>query len=100
MSDVPELDRMIEESENVRRNMKWRRRDRLFKLSFLLQFLSFPLFFLSVFVFGVNIASFILLCYFCLSLLPLLFEAFGDIMQNFLKDDWEGVDMTKRYQRK
>lgn len=100
MSDIPELDRLIEESENFRRNKKWRRQDRIFKLSILFGIFSFVLFFFSIFVFGPEIASIILTCFFVASIVPVLCEALIGIIHDLLKDDWEGRDMTKRYQRK
>lgn len=100
MSDIPELDRLIEENENFRCNIKWRRRDRSFKIFMLLMILLFPIYFFNIFVFGVEVASILMVVYFILSLLPFVCECFFDIIEDVLKDDWKSRDMTKRYMRK
>lgn len=98
MSDVPELDKLIEESDNYRSNISWRKKDRFFKLSF-----SFMLFIVPIFLFFVAFfPSYVMLPF---SLLVAFFVAilslcFFDVMSFLFKDDWDGVDMTKRYQRK
>jgi hypothetical protein len=100
MSDIPELDRLIEESENVRRNQKWRRQDRRFKAAVLSMILFFNISLLSFFVLPTNIFVFVVCFFFVLILFPLLYEASIEIISELIKDDWEGVDMTKRYHRK
>ena len=100
MSDIPELDRLIEESENIRRNQNWRRQDRFFKLSMLFIIFSFLSFILTIPVFGPEVAAVILVVFFIGCLMPLLYMAFRDVFFELLKDDWEGRDMTKRYMRK
>lgn len=100
MSDVPELDQLIEESENVRRNKKWRRQDRFFKFFVSTTLFGFFLFFISLFVFGPETASVIICVFFLCGMLPFICETFFDMIGHLLKDDWEGRDMTKRYQRK
>jgi len=100
MSSIPELDRLIEESENVRRNQKWRRQDRRFKTAILFMILFFNLSLLSFFILPPSAIIFIT-CFFSVFILfPLLYEASRDLILELLKDDWEGVDMTKRYNRK
>jgi len=100
MSDIPELDRLIEENENFRCNMKWRRRDRSFKLFMLFMILLFPMYFFNIFIFGVEIASMLIVVLFILSLSPLIYECSLDIFEGLLKDDWKNIDMNKRYNRK
>jgi hypothetical protein len=97
---IPELDRLIEESENVRNNKKYRRQDRIFKISMMLMLFSFPLFLISTLIFGVNIGSIIVSCCFLASITPMILECFFDLKKEFLKDNWKNVDMTKRYVRK
>jgi hypothetical protein len=100
MSKVPELDRLIEESENFRTNMRWRKRDRLFKLFMLQLIIIFPLFFLLFLSFGPAVSSCIISIYFFAICSFMLVQSFKDLFEDFLKDDWEGKDMTKRYNRK
>lgn len=98
MSDVPELDRLIEEAENLRTNMKWRKRDRFFKLTLFFFSLLIPVSFLFMLFFP-SYAAAPIIALFIVILFSLAF-AFFDMVSLLLKDDWEGVDMTKRYNRK
>lgn len=100
MSEIPELDQLIEESENIRRNKKYRQEDRFFKFSMFLLMFSFPLMFFSFLIFGINIGSGVLATYMFLICSLFFYRAMCDLTKEFLKDDWEGVDMTKRYHRK
>lgn len=100
MSDVPELDRIIEESENVRRNKKWQKRDRAFKLTMLCLFLMIPILLISTVLFGAEFAAIITTGLLMFALVPMAVEITFEIITDLLKDDWEGKDMTKRYNRK
>jgi hypothetical protein len=100
VSDVPELDKIIEESENVRRNKKWQRRDKAFKLTMLCLLLMIPIFLIGTVLFGAEFAAIITTGLLIFTLLPMAVEATFEIINDLLKDDWEGKDMTKRYNRK
>lgn len=100
MSDIPELDHLIEENENFRYNIKWRRRDKSSKFFMLFMILLFPVYFLNIFIFGLEVASILMVILFILSLLPLIYECLTDMVEDLLKDDWKNIDMNKRYNRK
>jgi len=100
VSEIPELDRLIEESEIVRSNIKTRKRDMMFKTSMLRLILIFPLFFVLCLVFGPSLGIQVTCAYFFIILIPPLLEAYNDLVGGLLKDDWEGRDMTKRYSSK
>lgn len=63
MSDVPELDRLIEEHENFRRNVRWDRMDRIFYA-----FMS-----AQIFV-AISLVAFIILGWLGLALVPLVWS--------------------------
>lgn len=100
MSDIPELDRLIEENENFRCNMKWRRRDQSSKLFMLSMILLFPMYFFNIFIFGVEVASILMVIFLILSFLPFVYECLTDMVEYLLKDDYKNIDMNKRYNRK
>lgn len=95
MSDVPELDRLIEEADNVRRNTRWETRDRIFRHSLGYLMLCVLLIIPSALLlgpFGVYIiatCAVVSLCpAFCLAVSELLKECFTDPPPR---------DPTKRY---
>ena len=100
MSEIPDLDRLIEESEIVRSNIKARKRDMMLKASMLRLILVFPLLFILCLIFGPSLGTQVTCAYFLIILIPPLLEAYNDLVRDFLKDDWEGRDMTRRYSSK
>jgi len=65
----------------------------------LFMILIFPMYFFNIFIFGVEIASILVVVLFILSLSP-FYECSLDIFESLLKDDSRNIDMTKRYNRK
>jgi sterol desaturase/sphingolipid hydroxylase (fatty acid hydroxylase superfamily) len=95
-----ELDRLIEENENLRRNKKWQRKDKMFKLSMLLMLLAFPFMFLTLLICGPQIATICVTIYFLILCFLAFFEMFIDLREDFFKDSYKNIDMTKKYYRK
>lgn len=97
MSDIPELDRLIDEAENVKRNNEWDRMDRFFRRSlgyFMLSALSMlPL----SLVFGKTGAAMGAVCA-VLSAVPLLCVACYTLLHDCFTDP-PRRDPTKRYKR-
>lgn len=98
MSDVPELDKLLEEAENVRRNKKWARNDRLFRHTIGYMLLSVLLIFPAGLLFGPLGAVVIAMC-FILSILPALCLSVYDLLSDCFTDP-PPRDPTKRYNYK
>lgn len=88
MSDIPELDKIIEENHNYRFNKKMRNQTRLF-----IYMVYFSISFLFVFLLGI-FSKFLSLLFGFLSIL--FFIKFKDKF----KDGFEGKDLYKRYSYK
>lgn len=98
MSDIPQLDRMIEESERVRQNQKWDRQERLAKIAcgavVIVLFALAPLV-LLLGDFGVCLS----LCLLAASLLPILVGHVFELVTWVLTPP-RPRDPTKRYHYK
>lgn len=97
MSDVPELDRLIEEVDIVRRNTEWDRHDRFFRRSMgsvLVSMLSIPVLALLFGQVGVVISMVLVL----LSSLPVLVTTIYVLLGACFIDP-PRRDPTKRYKR-
>jgi hypothetical protein len=88
MSDIPELDKIIEENHNFRFNKKMRNNERLFYYV-----VYFSIAFFAVFLFGLFSKFLALLAGFLFILCFIKFKG------NF-KDSFEGKDLYKRYMYK
>lgn len=97
MSDVPELDRLIAEADNVAKNRAIDRQDNLFSVLIFISFMSMLCVIPLTFAFGV-IGLIISLCLFLLGLLPALAAVVFDIAVELLSPPKR--DPTKRYIRK
>jgi hypothetical protein len=98
MSDVPELDRLLDERANVKKNKQWEWRDRLHRRAFGCMLLCVLTFFPLVFLFG-DVGAFICggVMLFCLA--PILAAAVFEVLAECFKDP-PPRDPTKRYHYK
>lgn len=97
MSDVPELDRLLDEHENVKRNMYWESRDRFFRRTMgyatIAALLTIPCG-LLLGASGVWIST----VFFCLSIVPFLLISLAELLLACFMDP-PRRDLTKRYKR-
>ena len=89
MSDVPELDKLLEEHENVKINLKWLKRERAFRLFLLLNIIS------VILLLG-NIGLFFPIIGILSSLTLAIKESVSDLFEINPKK----IDLTKRYNYK
>lgn len=97
---MKELDRLIEENDNLRLNKKWQRREKMFKLSMLMMLLAFPFMFLTLLICGSQTSITCGTVYFSLLILFTFFEMFIDLREDFFKDSYKNIDLNKKYCRK
>jgi len=98
MSDVPELDRLLDEANSVKRNMAWERQDRFFRRTMgcmFLSLLSLPVLFA---LFGKNGVVISMACV-LLSALPVLVLSIYVVLVDCFTDP-PPRDATKRYNRR
>lgn len=98
MSDVPELDTLLEEAETVRNNRRWSRGERLWRLTVGCAVLSFLLSLPLMFLFG-DVGALIGTVLLCGSLLPTLVRGVFDFLVWAFQPP-KPYDYTKRYQHK
>mgnify|MGYP003338226958 CR=1 FL=1 len=98
MSDVPELDRLIDEAENIRINRAWHKRERIFNLTLagllLIMLLTVPL----LLTLG-EIGAIVIAGLFSALTIPILAGAAFSLMYELLTPP-SSRDMTKRYHYK
>lgn len=98
MSDVPELDRLLDEAENVKRNLQWARQDRLFRRTLGLFIIGVLAIVPLVIVFG-EIGAVIAASWIVISSLPILGLGLHTILRGCFTDP-PRRDPTKRYNYK
>lgn len=98
MSDVPELDRLLEEEANIRRNRAWDKRDRFFNLTLACMILSVLICLPASLLLG-EIGIFISTALFFAAILPALAGAAFELL-NALLTPPPRRDPTKRYNYK
>ena len=97
MSDVPELDRLLDEHENVKSNMYWENRDMFFRRTMGYMTLSALLMLPLGLLFGVS-GVVLATVFFCLTVAPFLLISLAELMV-FCFMDPPRRDRTKRYKR-
>lgn len=98
MSDVPELDRLLDEHENVKRNMYWESRDMFFRRTMGYMTLSVLLMLPLGLLFGVS-GVVLATVLFCLTVVPFLLISLAELMLSCFMDP-PRRDRTKRYMHK
>lgn len=97
MSDVPELDRLIEEADTVRQNLYWESRDMFFRRTMgyatLTALMTLPLGVL----FGVS-GIWLSTVFFCLTIVPFFVISMAELLLSCFMDP-PRRDPTKRYKR-
>jgi hypothetical protein len=95
MSDVPELDKLIEEHENVKRNLRFLHRDRMFKRH-MLSMITIVILTIPLLLILRDLGAIIISVWFGVSIIDMFYNMILDL----LKEKEPKIDLTKRYHYK